>query len=875
MEKRICGALLAALWGMLAAGLCPAYADGPAASDSVGPAFDIGGDVVLGPPIEYQVDAAVAFDGTNFLVVWGDYRSKTSNDIFGARVAPDGTVLDEGGFIISDAPGQQATPAVAFDGDGYLVVWADRRSGTDDIYGARVTPGGAVLDPDGLPICTEAGGQADVAIAFGDTCYFVVWADTRSGNDDIYGARVAPDGAVLDSGGTALCVDPASQRYPTTAHNGAGWLVVWADRRSGQLDIYGTRVTYAGAVLDSGGIPVAVTSADEAHAAVAYNGSECLVTWGVDMGATSYDIYATRVDTAGAVLDSGIVVCDDPAYQGYPAVSTNGPDYFVVWDDYRNGDTWDVYGARIDSTGAVIDTTSLALSLEPSQQFGLATAFDGSKWLIAWHDSRNDHKDIFAIRVGSDGTVLDPASFLISVASVDEAEAAVAYDGAGYLVVWHEWREETLYDIRATRVSADGTVLDPAGISVCVDSSDAMYPAVCFGGSDYLVAWQDYRNGEADIYAARIAPDGTVLDPGGFSVSLGPDDQERPAVTFNGVRYLVVWQDRRRGDFDIRASRVDPDGTVLEAWGIPVSEALMDQARPSAASDGLDFFVVWEDARNVYDDIFGTRVRRNGAVLDSSGIAIASAPLAQEHPDVVFDGDRYAVVWQDYRTNVDYDIYLSRVTADGTVLDPSGIIVSGAAGDQQEPAIAFNGREYLMIWQDGRGSAGLDIYGARADTSGAVSDPSGFEVSGAANHQMTPDVCTTPIGVALMIYSSFISDPGYGSYRVWGNFFDTVAGVPPGAAQGSAYLYPNSPNPFRSRTTLRFTLGETADVKLAVYDVLGRRVVTLIDGPRAAGMYDIDFDSASTAGHALAPGLYFVDFRAGACRRTRKMLLLE
>jgi large repetitive protein len=69
-------------------------------------------------------------------------------------VSQAGVVLDPNGIPISTAVHEQQAPQVSFGGTNYFVAWQDSWSGEDDVYGARVSPGGTVLDPAGIPIST-------------------------------------------------------------------------------------------------------------------------------------------------------------------------------------------------------------------------------------------------------------------------------------------------------------------------------------------------------------------------------------------------------------------------------------------------------------------------------------------------------------------------------------------------------------------------------------------------------------------------------------------------------------------------------------------------------------------------------------------------
>ncbi len=122
---------------------------------------------------------------------------------------------------------------MAYDGTSFLVVWQDSRNGNTDIYGARVSGAGAVLDASGLPIATGVGARSSPSVAHDGTNFLVVWQDSRNGNADIYGARVSATGGVLDSGGIAISTAANRQSSPSVAYSGTNFLVVWEDARGG------------------------------------------------------------------------------------------------------------------------------------------------------------------------------------------------------------------------------------------------------------------------------------------------------------------------------------------------------------------------------------------------------------------------------------------------------------------------------------------------------------------------------------------------------------------------------------------------------------------------------------------------------------------
>jgi hypothetical protein len=171
-----------------------------------------------------------------------------------------------------------------------------------------------------------------------------------------------------------------------------------------------------------------------------------------------------------------------------------------------------------------------------------------------------------------------------------------------------------------------------------------MPPALSGGGGSALVS--AFRE-EALLATAAVGPDGV----GGPDVFTGYTASTRVASAFDGVNHLVVWLPEPQGSGPLLGSMVTPDGTVLQPFGFPVAPVNSVVQSFSIAFGGGSYLVAWHDTTNDAPRILATRVSPDGVVLD------AAPALVQEHAGcptyavkvgasaVAFDGERFALGW--------------------------------------------------------------------------------------------------------------------------------------------------------------------------------------------------------------------------------------
>ena len=87
---------------------------------------------------------------------------------------------------------------------------------------------------------------------------------------------------------------------------------------------------------------------------------------------------------------------------------------------------------------------------------------------------------------------------------------------------------------------------------------------------------------------------------------------------------------------------------------------------------------------------------------------------------------------------------------------------------------------------------------------------------------------------------------------------------------GEVKLFQNYPNPFNPTTVIRYELPQASEVKLVVYDVLGREVAVLVNERKLPGRYTVKFDATG-----VASGVYFYRLQAGSFVEVRKLVVLK
>ncbi len=666
----------------------------------VGPAF---GMMISLQPMA-QIYPSMAWNGTNYLFVWEDYQTDGADHwwiaIRGTLVSSNGTVLNPGGFTIRDAnlAGELShecrSPAVASRGGEFLVVWQDWRDSMwvgvhNDLYGTLVSGTGVVRNPNGM-----------------------LFVENPLSYD--------PEGGYASRAGIIF--------GPRLISAGGNFLAVWTEWRNDNS--CGGCTDISGALLDginqtSSFYIYTNSTRYEGPVDVCTDGTDYMVAWAHMDDSIGfhffYDSTGVRVVQPNGAMWAPSFITNGIATRVASASSLGN--FMVAYSEYD--DWWEVFrvkGIRFNKSGAVLDPTPINIALG----CGPDVTSDGTNYYVAYYTEPVYNEiwpqgEIYGKRIrGSSGTVMDTDRHLVSTSGHPWAwdNLEVICNGREFLVAWQDGvpmgdNEPNQYltnDVWATRITLDNQPIKCAPVSVVAYSpASHTTPSVAHNNGTYFVAWQDYRagGGNTDIYGVQLDAHGYPHPAAGLAICTVANAQEMPNVT------------------------------ALSSW----SQGIYD-----------GFFVSWADRRVPGNsDIYGARITATGQLLDPNGFVISTAPNFQSNPSATAIGETVLVVWQDKRSGAAYNIYGARVAANGTVLDPNGLVINNAAGSEQKPRLTSLNGNFFVVWMAAPDSINFDIKGARVTPAGVVLDTTPITIAGSATQEYSPQVSADPITAAYLV----------------------------------------------------------------------------------------------------------------------------
>ena len=517
--------------------------------DTSGGVLDPGGDLVAGP----EAGEVSAAPGGGVEIVWSPF-SGNQYDVVAARIGPDNQASPN--QMLSVGAPMQTRSYVAAGDSGFMTVFRSDVAGANFIKAMPLGPAGEPLlaEPLELDSGDAVSGPGTPAVAWNGSSYLLTWGNS----DGIVAQRFNQAGAPLDA-----------SPFPVTtgfgpvdvAALGSDFLIV--GRRIGSSSQFvlpvAARVQGDGTVLDPDGLSLGGYYVRPIR--VVELGGKWLAVWQRNF---SHD--DTLADTLGTFVHADGTV--EPTFLVHGPYSTAGGNFIfdiglaagdgvalmLQSQELTSGVETDLAGRLIFSDGSLGTFTNF--TPWPGNQYRPRVAWDGEHFVIAYNEQRNRFApftldsldargDLFGMRVGVDGSVVDPLGFAYSLASASEAYPAIATSGGTSLLLGSLLRNEAplaAYRVGLVRKGLAGNdwpvavaTADSAGgdlpITVQFDSTGSFDP-------DGTVASYSWDFGDGGI-STSPSPSHDYMDRGAFVVELTVTDDSGES-TVNTVPLFVT-----------------------------------------------------------------------------------------------------------------------------------------------------------------------------------------------------------------------------------------------------------------------------------------------------------------------------------------------
>ena len=453
----------------------------------------------------------------------------------------------------------------------------------------------------------------------------------------------------------------------------------------------------------------------------------------------------------------------------------------------------------------------------------------------------------------------DVFSFRIDAGGADFNWPRVCYAGKWFVVVFHEIGTDN--DPHITTVCDSVTLYSDK--QWAISGSSSPYPDVASCATDTFI--MVYREGD-DIKGQQFA-----IDSDGHPSSIGSEitvrsgtAPELPRVAWGGTNYLVAWQEND----NIYGQLVSKDGSIVNGRISICTDAGIQQNADVSESGDEVCLVVWENRNTTPYSIYAQRVNSNTSATIGSAIWVSEEydndyGENSETPSVAWGSSRWTVVWDDYgyacgqRVETNGALYSTTYEAGGSGVSP---LNPGIAWDTTR-------KSHLIVWHE---PGDDDIHG---DENSNKSDTKDFIIKAGTDFRCS-QVSADGAGHYLVVWEATTEDTIVGGF--WPSSPDcgnaSVAEEPahrkPLTENRKLHCYPN---PFTQETHIVFSISHLANdsdlsglnakllnAKCCIYDLAGQLVKSLPITEHRTPITEVVWDGRDAQGKIVSPGIYFV-----------------
>jgi len=452
-------------------------------------------------------------------------------------------VLDEGCDTACDSPEKAAvetnlTPGavgalngrLAWNGNGYGLVWSDQRDGNAEIYFARFDAAMAKIGTD-LRVTNASGTSDNPWIVWTGSAYGIAWEDLSDGYPAIFFVRIDAAGSKLGTERAVVAAETGTVRTPRLVWTGSEYGLFWNDNRSGNWQNDFRTIDEDGIAL---GTPRAINTAgyDSGPCQAAWNGAGYVVT-NNRLGDT--EIYVVRLDAQGFTLGPEQRVTYLSGTSRSPSIVWHGTEYGLFWIDNHYG-PHELFYARLS-----LDGTKLGGDIRLMAATGTlplhSVAWTGSEYGLAWVDTKSGNSEVYFQRIDTNGTPVSPEVRVTDDPAVSQTPS-LQWTGTGFGLAFIDGRLGSNAVYGARMACCDD--VDADGFNECHECDDArasVYPEapqLCDGLNNDCSdpSWPDLPANESDLDADgwRICAGDcndfeTRVHPGAPEVNDGGDEQ--------------------------------------------------------------------------------------------------------------------------------------------------------------------------------------------------------------------------------------------------------------------------------------------------------------------------------------------------------------